>query len=441
MATSEINIREEINNLQILLNNILPSIENENELYNNEKKRKKELDKVSVDIEDIENKIVSITNEINNYCRNENLIIKSEKQIYLSEKKRISDKKELLRLNYTLELQNNIKELLLLQCSMIQLNGKIALLNNRLMAYKDNKVLIRNKYLCKVGKMNGEIKEKRINKSEIELYNLKINKLELELSLITNEKYNINKDYYDYLEEYKKLNEYIKNLSISNNQSEFKYYNGLLLELETDIRNNPKKRIEELENKKRKLIKQIKIFKKDLNRLNTNTSYNSIKSSLSDIKLPNTYKIDKELLTDANKELLNTKKLIFNKQLQIYLIEDKLLPENINDEVLNDINRCDQRWNIINNRVEQRIKEYKESKNSELASLRERLSLLQIKKNYLLTNFMNNNDKQNTDKKVNNIKSNNNELNYLNSNKIEKNNELLNSIKNRIKYLSVQKLN
>lgn len=381
----DINIKEEINNLEEYVNNLAVKVNLQNEEIQNYNDIKLAINEKSKLLNTIEKEIVDNIANINLFNKEKNKILSKEKTIFETEKERIQNKKTDLLLEYNLELKDEIKNLCQQQAELHLCKMELNKINNNIKYLKKQKIENRNEFLKKVKIRNSNNKNRRLLKSTILAKQDLINDLNKQLSEYTKERYYIN------------LN------------SENPDHDYLVLD---NKYNQIRKNIGKLEN-------EITKFNKE----------KYIKEKITIQPLPSNYKEYKSILTAKKSEFAIIKKTIFNITKKINDIEHNIATVDI--FLQNDYDRCHKRFKLMQNRITEIINknedEYKPVINKLEKEKSALLSYLNILKEKLHTFNKNTDDKQNTvDIMSEKITEN------------KKNNELLNTIKNRIKYLKNQ---
>lgn len=419
------NITEEIKNLQSQLNRIEDKIESDNTNLLNLKTKKQECNKLQSKLKEINTRLISINNEINIFISNNKKKLLTEEKIFKDEKERINSKKQYLSQEYTYKLNELVNKIMELQSKILILNLNKQSLKDEIKKLNENKKYIRGKILNQVREKNIMIKKNKLRKEEI-------NNLIIEKTRITNEinnyqerKYLINKEYYDYKKELDNINENISLLekrkllfstsTFTNDENSDAQHLKVLIDMRKvlleDKRKDPNKRYEELD--KTIILQRKQIIKLDKMINSTNTKISTL--SINNEKMPNNYKENKKKLVEIENQITQIKKDLAIENNNLLIIEEHLTEESICKEVEIELERCNTRWNKINERIETSNQEYKNKFTMEIKKLENEKRLLQNQLTLL--------------QKLDFSAIDNREP------IVEKNNELLNSIKGRIRFL------
>lgn len=168
-------------------------------------------------------------------------------------------------------------------------------------------------------------------------------------------------------------------------------------------------------NKKKKLIdKNLKLDSSNFKLIELKKSLDDYKynNKIGNYKLPNEYKQLKKYKTLLSNKIIYANKELIDIKTKIIELEELLLDDNITRHVVTDIERCETRYNIINNRILHRknvlLNNYNNKMNIIKLSVNDFKNKIQLEKQKIIT---------------------------VDKTKLTKNNDLLNKIKNRKKYL------
>lgn len=370
------NIVEEIKNIT----NYIDKIENNIIIENNRLLSQEEIsitiNKLLDEIKNIDNKLIDINNDINKYSTNKKKIISNEKRIYNNELNRIAEKCALLKETNNIILQEQIKY-------GINLFAKKKLLLNEIQTITDK--------INSFNKLKHETRQSFIKSIKVVNTNIKHNRTSSELQDIKKSIINIDTE----INQYDNKKNGLINTITDNNELIIK--------------------IADLDNEQRKLLKKRDILLKYLKNNSVENTMNKTNNKLLKTKLPTNYREYKNLLCDLKKELLEHNKLIMKHTEQLIKIEKQSSDIYIEQLLDNEKTRCLIRWEKMNKRVEDDIITYKNSFADTINKLQSEKTILQHK----LSLLKNNSISISTTEKQN----------------IQKNNELLSTIKNRLNYL------
>lgn len=411
------NITEEIKNLQTQLNNIEHKFELDNNNLIDIKTKQNECNKIQKTIKELDTKLIEINNNINIFTSNNKKKLLAEEKIFKTEQERINSKKHYLFEKYSQELKELTNEIMNLQAEIMNLN----LIKNDIIAEQkalaENKKYIRGQLLNQVREKNSMIKTNKLRKEEINKLIADKNRITDEINNYQERKYLINKEYYDYKKELDNINE---NISLLEKQClTDENPNSQRLKLLIDMRNilledkrkDPNKRYEELD--KTIILQRKQILKLDKMINSTNKKISTL--AINNEKMPNNYKENKNKLSEIEKTILSLKNKLADRNNTLLIVEEHLTEESINYEVEIELERCITRWNKINERIAESNLEYKNKFTMEIKKLEnEKRSLQQKLLQYQKLDFS---------------------VIEKQTPVVEKNNELLNSIKGRIRFL------
>lgn len=373
------NIDEEIKNITNYISKVEFNIELDNKKLITQQEINKEKDSILQEINSIDNKLIIINNDINAFSNNQKKIISREETIYNNELQRLKDKRELIKETKLLELKQAIKTGIDLYMKKRDILTNIKDINNKIKEFNTRKYNVRREFINSVKQNNAIIKR---NKTEASA----INNIKASLAQIDAE-----------LQEYSTK----KNALLAENLNSDELVEELAV----------------LDREKGKLERKRKQFAKYL----ANTAVVNTSKPLLKNKLPSDYKEYRQRLSHIEGELVKCNCDINKNLILLEELENTMTDEYITLLLADESERCITRWNKMNERVNHIILEYKAGFNDDIAILMNNKQLLEHKYNILL--------QRSIDEKVNT-----NKIAEINNN-----NELLNNIKNRLKYLKNMK--
>lgn len=383
------NIDEEINNITKYINNIEANIQFENKLLLSHNELIKIKSSLQEQISNNNKKIININNEINSFVNKKRKILDNEDKIYLNELKRIKEKKIQIKDLNNVRLKECIKNGIKLYVNKNILINDIKLTNFKINEFNNRKIELRKQHINHIKNKNALIKKNK-NKSN-------------ELQILKNDIKNIS----DEINKYSNKKNKILECELSNSE--------ILKQLELlDIEQN------KLIKKKKQMDKHAKFFDNSLS-LNAK-NFNNINLSKPNIeKLPANYKKYKKTLELLKLELDECNRNIKNHIYNLEKIEYETSDEYITNYLNNHKNRCILRKDKMYERVNSIINDYKKSFESNINDINDNNKLLNQQLNTI------------------NIKLNNINMNDIKESKIQKNDKLLSTIKNRLNYLKLKK--
>lgn len=383
------NIDEEINNITKYINNIEANIQFENKLLLSHNELIKIKSSLQEQISNNNKKIININNEINSFVNKKRKILDNEDKIYLNELKRIKEKKIQIKDLNNVRLKECIKNGIKLYVNKNILINDIKLTNFKINEFNNRKIELRKQHINHIKNKNALIKKNK-NKSN-------------ELQILKNDIKNIS----DEINKYSNKKNKILECELSNSE--------ILKQLELlDIEQN------KLIKKKKQMDKHAKFFDNSLS-LNAK-NFNNINLSKPTIeKLPANYKKYKKTLELLKLELDECNRNIKNHINNLEKIEYETSDEYITNYLNNHKNRCILRKDKMYERVNSIINDYKKSFESNINDINDNNKLLNQQLNTI------------------NIKLNNINMNDIKESKIQKNDKLLSTIKNRLNYLKLKK--
>lgn len=383
------NIDEEINNITKYINNIEANIQFENKLLLSHNELIKIKSSLQEQISNNNKKIININNEINSFVNKKRKILDNEDKIYLNELKRIKEKKIQIKDLNNVRLKECIKNGIKLYVNKNILINDIKLTNFKINEFNNRKIELRKQHINHIKNKNAIIKKNK-NKSN-------------ELQILKNDIKNIS----DEINKYSNKKNKILECELSNSE--------ILKQLELlDIEQN------KLIKKKKQMDKHAKFFDNSLS-LNAK-NFNNINLSKPTIeKLPANYKKYKKTLELLKLELDECNRNIKNHIYNLEKIEYETSDEYITNYLNNHKNRCILRKDKMYERVNSIINDYKKSFESNINDINDNNKLLNQQLNTI------------------NIKLNNINMNDIKESKIQKNDKLLSTIKNRLNYLKLKK--
>jgi hypothetical protein len=388
MNIEAMNINEEIKNITNYLSKVETSIELDNKKLITQQEIDREKNSIQQEIKDIDNKLIHINNDINAFTNNQKQIISREEQIYNTELQRLKDKRKQIKETKILELKHVIKRGVELYIKKRAILTNIKDINSKIAEFNNRKHNVRREFINSVKKNNGIIKNNKTEASTINNIKDEIVKIDIELQ----------------------NNSAKKNALLSKIKTEQKTVENdvIIAELALIERENSK-----LERKRKQLAKYLCKSK--------TTTISNVSKPLLKNKLPSDYKEYKNRLLQAKEDLDKCNCDINKNIILLEELENTMSDDYITILLADEKARCITRWNKMNERITAIISEYKAEFNNDIIMLTNTKIVLEQKYNILLQ------------------RSNAGKLDINKINEIKNNNELLNNIKNRLKYLKNMK--